>query len=48
MRYLITRHNVPSSRIAILSFGESEPVADNESEEGRAQNRRVTVEVTER
>ena len=42
-RALITRHNVPPSRVAVVSFGEEEPVADNASSEGRAQNRRVRV-----
>lgn len=44
-RYLMTRHSVPSSRMAIISFGEESPVSDNDSEEGRAQNRRVQVRI---
>lgn len=47
MRYLMTRHSVPSSRMAIISFGEDDPVADNSSEDGRAQNRRVQVRLLE-
>ncbi|MGH7723945.1 MAG: OmpA family protein [Candidatus Eiseniibacteriota bacterium] len=42
-RYLSTRHMVPPGRVAILSFGEEQPVADNESNDGRSQNRRVQV-----
>lgn len=42
-RYLMTRHSVPSNRVATVSFGEESPVADNESSEGRSQNRRVQV-----
>jgi len=42
-RYLMTRHAVPSNRVATVSFGEESPVADNSSSEGRAQNRRVQV-----
>jgi outer membrane protein OmpA-like peptidoglycan-associated protein len=42
-RYLMTRHSVPSTRVATMSFGEESPVADNESSEGRSQNRRVQV-----
>ena len=46
-RYLVTRHMVPPSRIALMSFGEEEPATDNSSEEGRAQNRRVMTRVLE-
>ena len=42
-RYLMTRHSVPSTRVATMSFGEESPIADNESSEGRSQNRRVQV-----
>jgi outer membrane protein OmpA-like peptidoglycan-associated protein len=44
-RYLVIRHNVPTNRVATISFGEESPIADNESDEGRAQNRRVQVRV---
>lgn len=46
-RYLISRHTVPPQRIAVMSFGEDDPVSDNTSEMGRAQNRRVTARVLE-
>ena len=46
-RYLVSRHMVPPARIAVMSFGEEEPVTDNSSEEGRAQNRRVMARVLE-
>jgi peptidoglycan-associated lipoprotein len=46
-RYLVTRHSVPPSKIALMSFGEEDPVSDNSSEDGRAQNRRVTARVLE-
>jgi outer membrane protein OmpA-like peptidoglycan-associated protein len=42
-RYLLTRHTVPPGRVAVVSFGEESPLADNQSSDGRAQNRRVHV-----
>ena len=43
-RYLSIK-GVPLHRLAVISYGESEPVADNSSREGRAQNRRVVLVV---
>jgi len=46
VRYLM-RHSVPTARIVTVSFGEEEPVADNSSRDGRAQNRRVQARLLE-
>jgi outer membrane protein OmpA-like peptidoglycan-associated protein len=40
--YLITR-GVDAARITAMGRGGTEPIADNETENGRAQNRRVEV-----
>jgi len=42
--YLVMQ-GVSSSRIATAALGEEEPVASNDSDEGRAQNRRVEVAI---
>lgn len=42
--YLIV-NGIPSSRISYKGYGESQPVATNDTEEGRAQNRRTVFTV---
>jgi len=44
MHYL-TSHGVDAGRLTVKSYGESSPVADNENEEGRMQNRRVELKI---
>jgi outer membrane protein OmpA-like peptidoglycan-associated protein len=43
--YLVNR-GVAGSRVVTKGYGESAPVADNTSDDGRAQNRRVTFLIT--
>jgi peptidoglycan-associated lipoprotein len=45
--YLYSKHKVALSRLEAISFGESQPLADNDTKEGRAQNRRVVIKVLE-
>jgi peptidoglycan-associated lipoprotein len=44
-RYLNQKQNFPLHRINVISYGESSPVADNKTREGRSQNRRVALVV---
>ncbi len=42
-QYLVTSHGVPADRLTASGFGDAKPVADNTTEQGRAQNRRVEL-----
>jgi len=44
-RYLYERYQIPLHKINVISYGESKPVAPNNTREGRAQNRRVVIKV---
>lgn len=41
----LASQGVPSSRFTVVGYGESQPVASNETEEGRQKNRRVDVAI---
>jgi chemotaxis protein MotB len=43
MELFTSRFGLPSERVAIAGFAETAPVADNDSTEGRARNRRVDI-----
>jgi OOP family OmpA-OmpF porin len=44
--YLVSR-GVNASRLSASGYGETQPVADNNTAEGRAQNRRVELRITQ-
>lgn len=41
--WLVTRHGIDPSRLTTTGFGDTKPMGDNKTEEGRAQNRRVEL-----
>jgi len=45
--YLNETGGIPLHAINTISLGESRPVADNSTKEGRASNRRVVIKVLE-
>jgi peptidoglycan-associated lipoprotein len=45
--YIAKTHGIALSRINVISYGESNPVADNKTRDGRAQNRRVVIRILE-
>jgi len=47
MEYLHKQYRIPLHRMEVISYGSSQPVADNATRDGRAQNRRVVILVYE-
>lgn len=45
-RTMMTQYEIDESKISYTSFGEYHPIASNDTDEGRAQNRRVEIRVT--
>jgi OOP family OmpA-OmpF porin len=45
-RYLVTEYNIPHERLEAEGFGESMPIADNNTDEGRQSNRRVVAVIS--
>ena len=45
--YLHDQHGIALNRMEVISYGRTKPVGDNNTREGRAQNRRVVIRVLE-
>ena len=43
VRLFMNQHGVPLNRMSTISYGKEDPVADNKTSAGRAQNRRVVL-----
>jgi flagellar motor protein MotB len=39
----VSRHGIDAGRLAAEGYGDTRPVADNTTDEGRAKNRRVEL-----
>jgi chemotaxis protein MotB len=39
------KHNVDPDRLSAVGYGEYQPIASNETEEGKLKNRRVVIAV---
>ncbi|MCU0910481.1 MAG: peptidoglycan -binding protein [Rhodobacteraceae bacterium] len=48
VRYMVDELGFPPERLAATGFGEYRPVAEGDTEEARAQNRRIELKLTER
>jgi outer membrane protein OmpA-like peptidoglycan-associated protein len=44
-KYLYDQYQIPLHKINVISYGKENPVAPNNTKEGRAQNRRVVIKV---
>jgi len=42
----LTENGIDEDRLSTRGFGESKPIADNDTEEGRARNRRTEIQIT--
>lgn len=47
VRTYLHEQGIALNRMQVISYGESKPVADNKTRDGRAQNRRVVIKVLE-
>ncbi|MEM1261112.1 MAG: OmpA family protein [Pseudomonadota bacterium] len=43
MAYMVASMRVPTSRLTAIGYGETQPVANNETADGRAKNRRIDI-----
>lgn len=46
-KYLVMRHDIRPNLIETVGYGETKPVADNDTDEGKQKNRRVEIRLAE-
>lgn len=47
VKFYLTQRGISEDRIIVRFFGQSEPIADNDTDEGRQKNRRVEMKIIE-
>jgi len=47
VKYYLVQRGINESRIVVRFFGQSQPIADNDSSDGRQKNRRVEMKIIE-
>jgi OOP family OmpA-OmpF porin len=47
VKQFLAKEGVPDSRLSVRGLGETQPVASNDTDDGRAQNRRVELKVAQ-
>ncbi len=44
-QYLTNQFALPAHRISAMGYGQTQPIANNETEQGRANNRRINIRI---